>query len=214
MNNTENSLNDLNEIRKMMERSSKFISLSGLSGVIVGVTALIGAAVAKYKLNGHYSIGEQQTVWNSYLLHNLSEYSFYILDATIVLIVAIGAGILPTIARAKKFKQNIFHPVAYRMFANLLIPIAAGGVFCLLLFNYSIFGLIAPAMLIFYGLGLVNASHYTLSDIRYLGFIQIILGVINGFYAGEGLYFWALGFGIMHIVYGLYLYFKYERNQS
>jgi len=212
MENINNQLKDLNAIREMMERSNKFISLSGLSGVIAGIAALAGVAMAKYKMTNDYFDGEVHTIWSSYFLHNLSHYSFYIIDAFVVMVVAIGAGIIPTVARAKKKKQNIFNPTAYRMFTNLLIPIITGGLFCLILLNYSLVGLIAPSMLIFYGLALINASHYTINDIRYLGYIEIALGLLNGFDAGNGLYFWAIGFGIMHIVYGLFIYYKYERN--
>lgn len=212
MNTINDQLKDINAIRQMMERSNKFISLSGLSGVIGGVAALAGAALAKYKMVNDYWSAEIETVWTPFFMGNLKYYSFYVLDAVVVMAVAFGAGIIPTIARAKKKKQTVFNPTAYRMFVNLLIPIVAGGLFCLLLINYSLFGLIAPCMLIFYGLALINASHYTINDIRYLGYIEIILGLINGLYPGRGLYFWAFGFGVMHIVYGLFIYYKYERN--
>ena len=205
-------LKDLNAIRQLMERSNKFISLSGLSGVIAGVAALAGAALAQYKMHGNPHRGEVQSIWTPYLLENLSDYSFFVLDALIVLIVAIGAGIIPTMARARKTKQAIFNPVAYRLAINLFIPVLTGGILCLLLINYSIFGLIAPSMLVFYGLGLVNASNFTLPDIRYLGYIQILLGLINGIFNGHGLVFLAIGFGVMHIIYGLFMYFKYERS--
>lgn len=208
----QSQLQDINAIRMMMEKSNKFISLSGLSGVIGGVAALGGAALAKYKMLNDYWNAEIETVWTPFFMGNLKYYSFYVVDALAVMVIAFGAGIIPTMARAKKKKQNIFNPTAYRMFINLLIPIVAGGFFCLLLMNYSLFGLIAPSMLIFYGLALVNASHYTINDIRFLGYIQIVLGLINGLYPGKGLYFWAFGFGVMHIVYGLYIYFKYERD--
>lgn len=209
---SQNPLKDISAIRDLMERSSKFISLSGLSGVIAGIAALIGAVMAKYRLSEGLRPGAIDHVWDPDILRNLGYYGYFILDAVVVFLVAIGAGIIPTVARARKKKQDIFNPVAFRMFYNLLIPIATGGIFCLLLVQQGHFGLIAPAMLIFYGLGLVNASHYTIRDIRYLGYLEIVLGLINGFYASQGLYFWALGFGILHIVYGLYIYFKYERN--
>ena len=212
MNSINDQLKDINAIRHMMERSNKFISLSGLSGVIAGVAALAGAALARHKMVSGYRNELIETVWTPFFMGNLEFYSFYVLDALVVLVVAIGAGIIPTIARAKKKKQNIFNPTAYRMFINLFIPIIAGGLFCLTLINYSLFGLIAPCMLIFYGLALINASHYTINDIRYLGYLEIILGLINCLYPGKGIYFLAFGFGVMHIVYGLLIYFKYERN--
>jgi hypothetical protein len=59
---------------------------------------------------------------------------------------------------------------------------------------------------------LINASKYTFNDIRYLGFCEIILGLGAAVYVGYGLYFWALGFGILHIIYGAMMYYKYERK--
>ena len=210
--NYKEQLKDINAIREMMEKSNKFISLSGLSGVIAGLASLIGAALAKFNMLNNVWDANLVKPWIPYFLENLINYSFYFIDAVCVVIVAIGAGILPTMARAKKKKQNIFNPTAYRMFANFLIPIFTGGLFCILLLNYSLFGLIVPSMLIFYGLALVNASHYTINDIRYLGYIQIALGLINGMVLDNALYFWAFGFGVMHIVYGVFIYIKYERN--
>ena len=69
----------------------------------------------------------------------------------------------------------------------------------------------APASLIFYGISLVNASKYTLTDIRYLGVMEIILGLINTQFIDYGLYFWATGFGLLHIIYGAMMWWKYER---
>jgi hypothetical protein len=71
--------------------------------------------------------------------------------------------------------------------------------------------LIPPACLIFYGLALVNASKYTLGEVRYLGYGQLILGVINIWLPEYGLYFWAAGFGVLHIVYGLVMWYRYEK---
>jgi hypothetical protein len=212
MDNYKDQLKDINAIREMMEKSNKFISLSGLSGVIAGLAALVGAALAKFNRVNHLWDHPLFNPWVPSFIENFNTYSFYFFDAALVILVAVGAGIIPTMARAKKKKQPIFNPTAFRMFINFLIPILAGGLFCILLINYSLFGLIAPSMLIFYGLALINASHYTLNDIRYLGYIQIILGFVNGIFIHHALYFWAFGFGVMHIVYGLFMYFKYERH--
>jgi hypothetical protein len=94
---------------------------------------------------------------------------------------------------------------------NLAIPLAVGGIFCAILLYHGIVYLMAPAMLIFYGLALVNGSKYTLTDIRYLGLSEIVLGVFAAFFIGYGLLAWAIGFGVLHIVYGTLMYYKYER---
>ena len=93
------------------------------------------------------------------------------------------------------------------------IPVViTGGIFLLALINNGVFGFVAPGCLIFYGLGMLNASKYTLPETRYLAFGEILLGLINLCFMGYGLYFWAAGFGLLHIIYGTFMWWKYERN--
>jgi len=94
----------------------------------------------------------------------------------------------------------------------LIIPLAAGGLFAAGLLYHNEWKFVAPACLVFYGLALVNASKYTLSDIRYVGIMEILLGLINMYVVDYGLYFWAAGFGVLHIVYGLIMWWKYEKR--
>ena len=94
----------------------------------------------------------------------------------------------------------------------MLIPLIAGGIFVIGMLRYDIWLFVSPACLVFYGVALVNASKYTLSDIRYLGYFEIVLGLCNMFFPGYGLWFWAAGFGVLHIIYGIAMWMKYERN--
>jgi hypothetical protein len=197
---------DLSHIRSMMERSSRFISLSGLSGVFAGLSALIGGMYAYqlFEANGiNYFDGEQKTV--SYRL--VSE---LFVTGLIILVFALTFGILFTIRKSKKYHLPIWTTATKNMLINLAIPLAAGGVFCLALLYHQIYVLIAPVTLLFYGLALVNAEKYTFSDIKYLGFCEVILGCVSLFYLGYGLVFWILGFGILHILYGLVMFKKYK----
>lgn len=206
-------LEALNEIRSLMERSSRFISLSGLSGVAAGISALLGAAAA-YSFLGvapfsgrrpYYLAAVQAERWG------VDYITFFLLDAALVLILALGSGIFFTTRKARRKGQAIWGPLTRRLIANLALPLLAGGIFCLALFYHGQLELIAPATLVFYGLALVNASKYTLNDIRYLGIIEITLGLAALFLPGYGLEFWAIGFGLFHILYGALMYFKYER---
>ncbi len=207
-------LETLTEIRSLMERSSRFISLSGLSGVAAGVWALLGAAAVYLYLDLplfsnarlYYYDVVQNGKWG------IPYETFFVMDAAIVLILAIASGIFFTTRKAKKNGQKIWDAMARRMLINLAIPLIVGGIFCIVLYKNGEFGLVAPATLIFYGLALVNGGKYTLDDIRYLGFAEIILGIIGLFYPGYGLELWAIGFGVLHIVYGLMMYNKYERK--
>lgn len=204
-------LETLTEIKQLMERSSRFISLSGLSGVFAGLYALVGAYAAYDYLGltgaGYYS--GRSLVEKS--LHETDTITFLALDAALILVLAIGTGIFLTTRKARQDGNSIFDATAKKLLINLFIPVATGGIFCLALYYHGGFIYIAPAMLVFYGLGLVHASKYTRNDIRGLGITEIILGLIACFFIGYGLLFWSLGFGVLHIIYGLYMYFKYEK---
>lgn len=201
------SLETLAEIKHLMERSSRFISLSGLSGVFAGIYALAGAFAAyQYLEASNLSSGGRAATYISN-----DDLIFFGTDAAIVLVLAIGTGILLTTRKAKKDGNSIFDATAKKLIVNLCIPLFTGGLFCLALVLHGPAFYIAPAMLIFYGLSLINASKYTLSDVRLLGIAEVALGVIAAFIIGYGLIFWAIGFGVLHIVYGTYMYYKYER---
>ncbi|MBC7616320.1 MAG: hypothetical protein H7202_09660 [Pedobacter sp.] len=208
MNNKEEQLSALSDIRNMMDRSSRFISLSGLSGVFAGIVALIGAYLAnnevKKYLAGDYGYGNDADFTIEFNLIKL---------AIIVLLVALAGGLLLTYRQSVRKKLPLWDKTAKNLILNLAIPLATGGIFIIsvLLNHPNSIGLIAPSCLVFYGLALINASKYTYSDIRFLGMCEVILGLIALFNIGYGLYFWTIGFGFLHIIYGLIMYFKYER---
>lgn len=201
----------LTEIRSLMERSTRFISLNGLSGVFAGVFALIGASAAYFYIKDYVRLSSVTGFIEYADDRSISIFVFIIVDALLVLFASLAVAISLSARKAKKNGFKIWDSSAKRMVINGLIPLVAGGVFCLILMYHGLFGLVAPATLIFYGLALLNASKYTLNDIRYLGIIQIIIGLLAAIWIGYGLFFWALGFGLVHIVYGTVMYFKYER---
>ena len=197
-------IDDLKEIKDIMSRSSKFISLSGLSGVFAGIFALLGAFAA-YQLvylNHNYLGYNRVENLNGSLLELLA-----IAIATLVL--SLGAGVLFTVRKAKKNNQKIWDKQTKRLLINLLIPLVTGGTLCLILLHNGYVGLIPPLTLIFYGLALVNASSYTLGEVRSLGIAQILLGLISSYFIGYGLWFWAVGFGLLHIIYGIIMNIRY-----
>lgn len=201
-------LETLQDIKRMMERSSRFISLSGLSGVAAGICALIGAWFAKQKLDSYYI---------EYISKGFTDNSFN--ELKIHLLVLAGATLSAAWVSAfyftwRKARHNslpVWDVTVKRLVINLLIPLAAGGLFILSMLQNDEWRYVGPASLIFYGVALVNASKYTLTDIRYLGYCEIILGLINTQFIGYGLYFWAAGFGVLHIIYGFIMWWNYER---
>jgi hypothetical protein len=214
MNTHEQSINDLQHIKKMMERSSRFISLSGLSGISAGLCALIGACVAHPYVFGkkdfviNSDVALVQAANNDYAII-LNTYLLWIAAATFL--AALISAFTFTYLKSKKDGTPLWGITSKKLMISVCVPLIVGGLFLFRMLHFGTFGLIAPGCLIFYGLGLISASKFTLDEIRYLGYAQLILGVINMWFVGYGLYFWAVGFGIMHIVYGVYMWMKYER---
>ncbi len=196
-------LKDISEIKDLMNKSSRFISLSGLSGILAGTYALIGAAIA-YFLVLNYS--------NGILTLNGWVFRSCILTLALVGVFSVLTGFLLTSRKAKKQGAKIWDNTSKRLVFNFLIPLVVGGLYILIILSQGKYGQSGGLMLIFYGLSLVNASKYSIGDIRYLGYIQIVLGLIGAWKPGYGYWLWVLGFGIMHIVYGTWMHFKYDRK--
>ena len=204
------SLQELKDIKRMMERSSRFISLSGLSGIAAGVCALIGAWIARDILNSYYGAYNSEGFFSGDAFSKLKIQLLVL--GVIVFAVAFISSFIFTWQKAKKQNIPLWNMTSRKLLWNMMIPLTAGALFIIAMLHYDDWAYVAPASLIFYGLALVNASKYTFTDVRYLGYGQIILGLINMLYIGKGLYFWAAGFGGLHIVYGAIMWWKYERE--
>ncbi|WP_273274641.1 hypothetical protein [Maribacter polysiphoniae] len=196
-------LDDITEIKALMTRSSRFISLSGLSGILAGLYAITGAILAYIFVmpeNGEYV--------------TLHSYKFRYLIAILLAVAALSiiTAFLLTTRKAKKNKEAIWDVTTRNLLVNFLIPLLTGGIYIIIKLNSQHYGLTASLMLIFYGLALVNASKYTLGNVKYLGYFEIILGLICAAFPGYGLWFWVAGFGILHIIYGGMVYFLEEKK--
>ncbi|MFT5165192.1 MAG: hypothetical protein ACI8P3_000416 [Saprospiraceae bacterium] len=205
-------LEALSDIRSLMERSTRFISLSGLSGVSAGIFALLGAALVFYYFDGspfeggrYYAIDPQHYLWG------IPPLKFMITVASGVFVLALVFASYFTFRKAKAKGQKIWDRTSLRLLINMALPLLAGGIFCIALIKNHEFALVAPATLVFYGLACINAAKYTLDEIRNLGIAEVVLGLFGMFYPGLGLELWALGFGILHITYGTLMYYKYDR---
>lgn len=198
-------LEDLREIRQMMRKSTLFLSLSGLSGVLAGVYALMGAAGVYVLLQHHYN-------YYPYVYIESKTFKAIIAIALAVLVASILTAYLFSVRKAKRNGESLVTPTAKRALYNFMIPLFTGGLLSVLLIKNEYYGLLAPMTLIFYGLTCVNVSKYTFGDVHYLGITEIILGLLAVYFPGYGLLFWTLGFGVCHILYGGIMHFKYERK--
>jgi hypothetical protein len=195
----ERHINDLKEIRSLMEKSTRFLSLSGWSGIMAGVYALIGAYLAH-----DYASSE-------YFINNPTDQFRFLVIGVSVMAAALITGAILTYPKAKKNNQSMFDRTALRMVVNIGFPMVVGFFVWIAFALQGAEKFSAGVFLIFYGLGLINGSKYTLNDIRVFGVVSVVLGVLALFFTHYGLYIWAAGFGLGHIVYGLYMWVRYER---
>ncbi|MCL9806598.1 hypothetical protein NAT51_13765 [Flavobacterium amniphilum] len=203
MDEAKNYLQDIKDIKQMMSQSSQFISLSGLSGVLAGIYAILGGLYVNQLIFNHgrgYITFESETFRNIFL------------TAVIVLLASLVTAYIMTARKAKRMGEKIWNPTSRRLLINFAIPLFSGGILAMLLIRKEYYALIGPMTLLFYGLACLNASKYTLRDVRYLGITEIILGLLAVEFSGFGLYFWMIGFGLCHIVYGTIMYLKYDRK--
>ena len=197
---------DLQHIRKMMEKSSRFISLSGISGVFAGLFALTGSIYVYFlfQKNGINYFDKTIKFYDKEILLQL------VVVAFVIMIMAIIFAAYFTIRKSRKNNLSIWDTTTKKLLFNFTVPLAVGGLFCISLLGYGLHAFLAPATLLFYGLALFNAGNYTFSDIKYLGLCEMTLGIASLFFLGYGLFFWAIGFGVLHIVYGVIMHKKYK----
>jgi hypothetical protein len=198
---------ELAAIKSMMERSTRFLSLSGLSGILAGIYALAASGIAWYLIyfpNSSWSDGTESLSFRDLLNRML-------MLGLGTLIAAVGSAYFLSKKKGAGNAQPFWSPASKRFLQSLFLPVALGGFFCFALLHESSFELIPSAMLLFYGIGLVQSAQFTLGEIKNLGFTQVILGLIAAFFPDYGLLFWALGFGLFHVIYGTLMYFRHER---
>ena len=203
-------IEDLSEIRNMMEKASRVISLSGLSGVFAGLYAIIGSAIAYWYFYVYITKNNESLIFSSLDLYDEVPV-FVILLAALVFILSVGSAAYFTTRNSKKKSLPLWDYTTKKLIVNLFVPLLVAGVFILVLIFRGYYDLIVPSSLIFYGLALINAGHFTYKDIQYLGYLELLLGFIALLFRGYHIIIWSIGFGFLHIIYGVVMYYKYER---
>lgn len=196
-------IKDIEEIRSMMERSSRFLSLSGLSGVMAGMYALAGSYIA-YSV---FNFNPDEVVFYS-AQSDLIKVFFL---AIVILILALSTAVFLSYKSALNKGEKVWNVTSKQLVTSMLVPLLAGGILIIVLISKNLIGLVAPMTLVFYGLAVYSASRYTIDELKFLGLVQIVLGLFSSYFVEYGLLVWGFGFGIVHIVYGMYMYFRYEK---
>lgn len=202
-----NPIEEIDAIRSIMERSTRFLSLSGLSGIVAGLIAIAGSLVAIFLILGGETDGNFTMLASG--PEGMAQMLF--IDSLIVLTLAVLSALILSYRKASRQKQKIWSPVTRRLLLHMSIPLITGGLFILILYNRELYNLIIPCMLVFYGVALVNAGKFTFDEIFYLGIFEIVTGLTAGILPQYGIFLWIFGFGILHIFYGLIMHRKYDR---
>lgn len=201
-------MEDLVQIRSMMERSSRFLLVSGWAGICAGSYALIGAYLAHY----HLGFDPNRLIFTADQLSDFTQQKWMLGSLSlVVLLVSAVTAVLFSMAQAKQRGERIWTPATKHLLEALLVPVTVGGGLILILLSVDLIGLIPPLMLVFYGLGLYQAGTHSFKEVKLLGLAQLLLGILNAWFVEQGLLWWTLGFGILHVLYGIYIKIRYER---
>lgn len=201
-------IRDIADIRAMMERSTRFLSLSGWAGILVGIYALAGAWMAYNSFSFHPDKVISSPFEPGGRFFNMAGVLF---TALAILMLAIITALILSSRKAHKKGERAWNATSRRLLFQMGIPLIAGGILMLILWSKGLFGLMASMSLLFYGLAIYAASTFTFNEMKYLGLIQMGLGLLAAWFIEYGLLLWAIGFGVIHIIYGIYMHFRYER---
>lgn len=202
-------LKDLSHIRSLMEKSTKFISISGLSGILAGVYTLIAVAFVGWRLKIPWLVFGDSSHAQMLFLDFSDPLSTMVITGALLLLISLATGVYLALKKAEKTGQAAWNPASRVLLLSVAAPLLTGGAVAILSLIQGYYHVLAPCFLIFYGLALYSGSHFSFKELRVLGGLQIILGLLAYGYMPFGLLFFALGFGVLHILYGAIIIKKY-----
>lgn len=206
----DNLLDEIAHIRKLMERSSKFVSISGLSGVLIGIYALLGAVFGYVKIYGFNS----EVGFRDHYVNEPDIVLQLIIAGALVLLLSLLTAVYMGFRKARRSKQSVWNTTSRSMLTAVGLPLLLGGILAFIFIHKGYYDLIAGTLLVFYGVALRAGSRFTFHEVSWLGLLEVLLGLFALLIPGYGLYFWATGFGVLHIIYGLIVYKKYDVRES
>ncbi len=205
---SQDAVKSIEEIKSILHRNTRILSLSGWSGIMAGLVAIAAAAIAKSRLDAYYFKWKQTGYYSTQEYIQLRTDLAFLGLGTLVLAIALATFF--TWRKIRKDGDQLISTATIKLMVNISVPLLTGGIFIAFLLQAGFLNLIAPSCLIFYGLALFTASKFTLGEIKYLGIVCIVLGLANLWMYPYSLIFWTLGFGVAHILYGIIMLRKYD----
>ena len=184
---------NLRMIRQMMERSTKHSSLSGFSGIIVGLWAIIGVAVTRLAVQPN-----RAHHWLAYIAEFAATWAA-------VLVLSILTDLLVTKRRAALVGKHVFSKLGTHIVGAAAPGFTAGFVLTMYLLQQQRIGEVYGFWMLSYGLAICAVGLFSVRPVLFLGWAFLLAGAATLFLPHAwGLGMMALSFGGFHIAYGLY----------
>jgi len=184
----ERAIQNLQYIRETMERAGAFTAVPGWGGILMGVSALMTAL-----LSGRLP---SRDLW----------FASWIGEAGLAL--AIGGWAM--VQKAKAAKSTLFNGAGRKFALNLFPAMIAGGVLTIVLYRQQLFGIMPGVWLLLYGVSVVTGGAFSVKIVPLMGISFMVLGTVALLSPFElANWFMAVGFGLLHIVFGIVIARRY-----
>ena len=177
---------NLRVIRALMERSTKFSTFSGLSGVCAGMASIIGCIITRLYIPDPGAFPVQfLALWST------------------VIVIAVGADYLLMKRRAAQVGKRVLSRLGKQMVIASVPGLGTGAIVTFYLLQHHLLGSVYPFWMLAYGLAVSATGLFSQREVSLLGVAFLIAGAACLFATGIGLPMMAVTFGGFHIVYGL-----------
>ncbi len=179
---------NLRVIRQLMERSTKYSTFSGFSGILAGAASITGCLVTR---------SLSQTDPAAFRVAFLVTWS-------LVILFAIGADYLLTKRRAARVGKRVLSRLGKQMFLASAPGLGTGALLTLYFLRHNLLGDIYPVWMLCYGIAVCAVGLFSQREVSYLGAAFLLAGAATLLFCPTfGLPMMAVTFGAFHILYGI-----------
>lgn len=175
---------NLRYIRQTMERGATFTSIPGLGGALMGAVALVASGVAATQ----------------------SSPDRWLATWLVAAAVAAMIGFVAMVGKARRAGAPLTGANARRFAMGMAAPFVAGAAITYQLWAVGMFAVMAPSWLLLYGAGVLTGGIVSVPIVRAIGVCFMALGMAAILTPPEWGNGWlAIGFGGLHVGFGLYI---------
>ena len=180
----EHAEENLQFIRRTMERSSSFTAVPGLGGAGMGAVGLVAAVLAANQSSAERSL----IVW------------------LVAAAVAVSIGVTAVLRKAARLGAPLAGAVGRRFAMSLAAPLVAGAALTWGIWMRGDWSLVPAVWLLLYGVGVLAGGVFSVTAVRLLGVAFMALGVAALITPPTWANVWlGIGFGGLQLAFGLYI---------